>query len=100
MLVDLNFVSRLFSVVLVPALALHLVAQSMKISVARVAKPFFESTNLWNAGVGGYTTYRIPGVIVTKRGTVIAYAAARRAASDWADIDIVIRRSTNGGKTW
>jgi sialidase-1 len=59
------------------------------------------SINLWNAGIGGYATYRIPGIVTTKRGTVLAYAAARRSlGSDWADTDIVLRRSTDGGSTF
>jgi sialidase-1 len=61
----------------------------------------FSSINLWNGGLGGYATYRIPGVIVTKRGTVLVYGAARRTLrSDWADTDIVLRRSTDGGRTF
>jgi sialidase-1 len=61
----------------------------------------FSSTNLWNAGIGGYATYRIPGIVVTKKGTVLAYAAARRTlGSDWAEADIVLRRSVDGGRTF
>ena len=61
----------------------------------------FSSANLWNAGIGGYATYRIPGIVVTKKGTVLAYAAARRTlGSDWADADIVLRRSVDGGRTF
>lgn len=55
---------------------------------------------LWRGGEGGYATYRIPGIVVTERGTVLAYAAARRTTgSDWADTDIVMRRSTDGGRS-
>jgi sialidase-1 len=61
---------------------------------------FFESQNLWNAGVGGYATYRIPGVVVSKRGTIIAYTSARKNIGDWSDIDIVVRRSVDGGRNW
>jgi sialidase-1 len=60
----------------------------------------FASTVLWTAGVGGYETYRIPGIVVTKRGIVLAYTSARQGTSDWADIDIVMRRSLDNGKTW
>jgi sialidase-1 len=61
----------------------------------------FSSVNLWNGGLGGYATYRIPGIIVTRRGTVLVYGAARRTLrSDWADADIVMRRSTDGGRTF
>ncbi len=60
----------------------------------------FASTILWTAGVGGYATYRIPGIVVTKRGIVLAYTSARQGTSDWADIDIVMRRSLDNGGTW
>ncbi len=47
-----------------------------------------------------YSNYRIPGIVVTKRGTVITYYEARRTASDWAPMDILLYRSENGGKTF
>jgi len=60
----------------------------------------FTSTILWTGGVGGYATYRIPGIVSTKRGVLLAYTSARMGTSDWADIDIVMRRSTDHGRTW
>ncbi len=65
-------------------------------------RELFESTNLWNAGIGGYQTYRIPGIVVSKRGVIIAYTSARRTLDlgDWSNIDIVLRRSSDGGRTW
>ncbi len=59
-----------------------------------------EKIDLWRADTAGYKIYRIPGVVVTKAGTVLAYCEARKTASDWATIDILMRRSTDGGKTW
>ena len=47
-----------------------------------------------------YARYHIPGVTVTAQGTVLAWCEARNAESDWADIDILLRRSTDGGKSW
>jgi sialidase-1 len=77
--------------------ALILLVASGRICVAED----LSSINLWNAGIGGYATYRIPGIVTTKQGTVLAYAAARRSlGSDWADTDIVLRRSTDGGRTF
>ena len=56
--------------------------------------------DLFRAGDGGYMTYRIPGLLAQGK-TVLAYAEARRDGfGDWADIDIVLRRSEDGGKTW
>jgi sialidase-1 len=61
-----------------------------------------ESVNLWNAGIGGYATYRVPGIVTTKRGVLLAYCGARKDLSkgDWSATDILLRRSIDGGKTW
>ncbi|MGW4595733.1 sialidase family protein [Streptomyces sp. NPDC004457] len=53
------------------------------------------------SGRGGYTVYRIPAAVKTRRGTVLAFAEGRRdGAGDTGDIDVVLRRSTDGGCTW
>lgn len=58
-------------------------------------------TDLFVAGQGGYHTYRIPALLVTKKGTVLAFCEGRKTSSkDSGDIDILLRRSTDGGKTW
>jgi sialidase-1 len=59
-----------------------------------------EKTLLFEAGDGGYAVFRIPGIVVTTEGTVLAYCVGRKTPSDWADIDIYLRRSTDGGQTW
>jgi sialidase-1 len=65
------------------------------------ASPRFESQRLFEGDTGGYKLYRIPGIIVTRKGTILAYTEARRTGSgDWDTIDIVMRRSTDGGKTF
>ncbi|MDO0915077.1 sialidase family protein [Streptomyces sp. DT2A-34] len=53
------------------------------------------------SGEGGYDTYRIPATITTPRGTVLAFAEGRHdGAGDTGDIDVVLRRSRDGGCTW
>jgi sialidase-1 len=53
------------------------------------------------SGQGGYDTYRIPATVTTPRGTVLAFAEGRHnSAGDTGDIDVVLRRSTDGGCTW
>jgi sialidase-1 len=69
-------------------------------NVASAAAPFYDETTLFESTVDGYAQYRIPGVVVTGNGTVITYTEARKTTSDWADIDIYMRRSTDGGATW
>jgi sialidase-1 len=51
--------------------------------------------------MNGVKLYRIPGIVVTDRGTVLAYCEARTDTSaDWGEIEIHLRRSTDGGKSW
>lgn len=58
-------------------------------------------TDVFTSGTGGYNLYRIPGLVVTAKGTLLAYAEARKTdRGDWGTINIVLRRSTDGGKTW
>ncbi|GHH87796.1 sialidase family protein [Streptomyces capitiformicae] len=55
----------------------------------------------FTAGTGGYHTYRIPALALTRAGTLLAFAEGRVAsASDTGNIDIVLRRSHDGGHTW
>ncbi|WP_439327462.1 exo-alpha-sialidase [Lonepinella sp. BR2357] len=45
--------------------------------------------------------YRIPALLTTQKGTVIAAADKRYAHwYDWGNIDTIIHRSLDGGKTW
>ncbi|MDO4635519.1 MAG: sialidase domain-containing protein [Streptococcus sp.] len=61
----------------------------------------FESGYNGQANKNGIKNYRIPALIKTDRGTLIAGADERRLhASDWGDIGMVVRRSTDNGKTW
>jgi len=65
------------------------------------AVPSFQATRLFEGDSGGYKLYRIPGIVVTKKGTILAYTEARRTGSgDWDTIDILLRRSTDGGATF
>ncbi|MCX6632584.1 MAG: sialidase family protein [Candidatus Solibacter sp.] len=58
-------------------------------------------SDVYRAGEGGYHTYRIPALIVSPKGTLLAFCEGRRnSASDTGDIDVLLRRSFDGGKTW
>ncbi|MFD8303374.1 exo-alpha-sialidase [Streptomyces sp. NPDC059690] len=65
------------------------------------ADPGCTSSVPYTSGEGGYDTYRIPAAVTTARGTVLAFAEGRHSgAGDSGDIDVVLRRSTDGGCTW
>ncbi|MER5447262.1 sialidase family protein [Streptomyces sp. NPDC002766] len=65
------------------------------------ADPGCTSSVPYTSGEGGYDTYRIPAAVTTARGTVLAFAEGRHdGAGDSGDIDVVLRRSTDGGCTW
>ncbi|MFD5797978.1 exo-alpha-sialidase [Streptomyces diastatochromogenes] len=65
------------------------------------SRPGCVSSVPYVGGKGGYATYRIPATVVTRHGTVLAFAEGRRtSAADTGDIDVVLRRSTDGGCTW
>jgi sialidase-1 len=49
----------------------------------------------------GYHAFRIPALVVTKQGTLLAFCEGRKTSlSDDGDIDLVLRRSTDAGRTW
>jgi len=50
-------------------------------------------------GLGGYNNYRIPALITTQKGTLLAFCEGREGG-DSSDIDLLVRRSEDGGKTW
>lgn len=57
--------------------------------------------HLYTAGEGGYACFRIPALVATKDNMLLAFAEARKAdCSDAGDIDLVVKRSRDGGKTW
>lgn len=58
-------------------------------------------TKLFVSGEGGYHTYRIPAIIVSKAGTLLAFCEGRKGGrSDTGNIDILVKRSEDGGETW
>ena len=64
------------------------------------AEPSIEKIDLFEIGDPGYKRFHIPGVVVTAKGTALAWCEARKNGSDWDEIDILLRRSTDDGKTW
>ncbi|KAA6222249.1 exo-alpha-sialidase [Streptomyces albofaciens JCM 4342] len=72
-----------------------------------------ETSLPFRAGSEGYASFRIPAVVITRPtapavdgvttapGTLLAFAEGRvRSAADHGDIDLVLKRSADGGRTW
>jgi sialidase-1 len=60
-----------------------------------------EQADLFISGEGGYHTFRIPSLIATPRGVLLAFCEGRRhGRGDSGAIDLVLRRSADGGGTW
>ncbi len=56
---------------------------------------------VFQAGESGYHTFRIPAIIKHASGALLAFCEGRMAnSSDFGDIDIVMKRSEDGGITW
>ena len=67
----------------------------------QAAEPSLEKIDLFEGKTGGFELYRIPGIVVTTKGTALAYCEARSdAKADWGEIEVQMSRSTDGGRTW
>ena len=67
----------------------------------KAGKTMPQETNVFVSGIDGYHTYRVPSVIVTPRGTLLAFCEGRKGGrGDTGNIDLMLKRSSDGGKTW
>lgn len=56
---------------------------------------------VYSSGNDGYHTYRIPAVLAAANGTLLAFCEGRRnSRSDHGDIDLLVKRSEDGGQSW
>lgn len=60
-----------------------------------------ETRSLFVGGQDGYPCYRIPALVATKSGSLLAFCEGRRRSSDDSgSIDLLLKRSVDGGTTW
>jgi sialidase-1 len=60
-----------------------------------------QRVDVFEAGKDGYHTFRIPSIIVSPKGTLIAVCEGRKnSRGDSGDIDLVMKRSLDNGATW
>lgn len=56
---------------------------------------------IYTSGQEGHKTYRIPAIIQNGRGNLLTFAEGRvQGSNDFGDINIVLKRSADEGKTW
>jgi sialidase-1 len=72
----------------------------LTVAGAAEQSPALPLIDVFVGGEDGYPAYRIPALITTERGSVLAFAEGRASLRDHAENDIVLKRSTDGGKTW
>ena len=67
------------------------------------ADPIF-SIDVFKAGEQGYDCFRIPSLLFTSKGTLLAFAEGRgrqsKSCADHGDVHIVLKRSSDLGHTW
>ena len=73
----------------------------MDVAARAADPPQVAESDVYVSGEGGYHTYRIPAIVKTKASTLLAFCEGRKnSRSDAGDIDLLLRRSTDGGRTW
>lgn len=73
--------------------------------VSASAEPLLKHSDVFVSGKDGYHTYRIPAIEAAADGSLVAFAEARKdnmadPGMENNDIDLVMKRSTDGGATW
>jgi len=59
-----------------------------------------EVSEVFAEGKNGFPAVRIPSIVVTKSGALLAFAEGRKSLGDQAENQIIQRRSLDGGKMW
>jgi Neuraminidase (sialidase) len=73
----------------------------LSVSAAAGAEGVDFRKDVFLRGTDGYHTYRIPTMVVTDKGTVLVFCEGRkRSRRDSGDVDQIIKRSDDDGRTW
>ena len=72
---------------------------SIIVLLSGIARADHPATMIFEAGQDGYPVYRIPAIVKAANGDLLAFCEARQGG-DASEIDLVQKRSTDGGKTW
>lgn len=70
-------------------------------AIGRAAEAEITKVPVFTAGKEGYHTYRIPSLIVAGNGDVLAICEGRKTGrGDHGDLDLILKRSEDGGRSW
>lgn len=69
-------------------------------SCSSFQQPEFNRSIVWEPKGTEIEGYRIPGIVITAKGTVLAFAEARVDYRDETPNHLVMKRSIDGGKSW
>jgi sialidase-1 len=98
---DVASVHKLGVITAIRSWRAHLKIYEFKVETDGPIVPLPETQTIYKSGSAKTNTYRIPALLVSKKGTLFAFAEARRnSGGDTANIDTVVRRSEDNGMTW
>lgn len=75
----------------------------LSVCIFLISQSIFSQTKIpvFVSGHDGYKSYRIPAIINLPNGNLLAFAEGRvHGPADFGDVDIVLKKSTDGGKSW
>ncbi len=80
-------------------IALSLIFFSANLKAQRAA--LSDTTLLFEPDRDGYTMFHVPALTISAKGTILAFTEGRYGkGKDWDDMDLLMRRSTDGGRAW
>lgn len=90
-------IMKLYMVVLI-----HACCHLLQVGSESLTQP--SHIEVYKAGDLGYECFRIPSLLFTSKGTLLAFAEGRgqhsKSCADRGDVHIVLKRSTDYGNTW
>ena len=89
------------SVWLIMQLSLRLLLAFGALLAVVSGEPPASATEVFSIGEHGYSCIKIPYLLVTRSGAMLALAEARiNSCWDWAGTDLVFKRSFDNGRSW
>ena len=74
---------------------------SLLILLGWVNMAYAQGKTLFQSGDLGFACFRIPALVSLSPEVLIAFAEGRKdSCADFGDVDILMRRSEDGGRTW